>query len=328
MLKQVNWGVLGTAMIAEKHTIKGMQQASNCNLYAIAGRNPEKTARFKNEFGFEFEYHTYEDLLNDENVQAVYIPLPNDLHKEWVLKAAEKGKHILCEKPLSGNARDTAEMIDACNQNHCILMEGFADLHSPFIKKVKEITDSGEIGALKLIEASFFVPHHPLTNIRMKLENLGGSIYDLGCYNTSLVLTLLDREPLDVKAVGHLTKEGIDDYATIHMDFGDGVVGISNTGMVLQAGQRKSRFAVFGTRGMINAPDYLYNDTGELFFDVLSDGVFRRQKVFAPHNYMLEIKQMNECILSGQGPAVNHRLSLTNAEIMDKALAMIGYGLQ
>jgi predicted dehydrogenase len=326
MMDKVNWGVLGTAGIAEKHTIKGMQLAANCNLYAIAGRNPEKTARFKNEFGFTHEYHTYEDLLNDENIQAVYIPLPNNLHKEWVLKAAAKGKHILCEKPLSGNAKDTAEMIEACNQNHCILMEAFADLHSPFIKKIKEITDSGEIGTLSLIEASFYVPRHPLTNIRMKLENLGGSIYDLGCYNTSLALTMLDREPVEVKALGHLTPEGIDDYATIHMDFGGGVVGISSTGMVLQPGQRKSRFAVYGTKGMIDAPDYLYNDTGELSFYVLAEGVLRTEQVFSPHNYMLEVEQMGECILSGQQPFVTHRLSLANAEIIDKALAMIGYG--
>ena len=98
--RKVRWGVLGTATIARNHTLPGMKEAYNCELYGIAGRNPEKTAAFKEEFGFQKTYHSYEELLEDEKIEAVYIPLPNQLHKEWVIRAAKKKKHILCEKPL------------------------------------------------------------------------------------------------------------------------------------------------------------------------------------------------------------------------------------
>ena len=99
-MKQIRWGVLGTAQIAEGQTIPGMQKAKNCELYAIAGRSMEKAERFRDRFHFQKAYGNYDDLLNDPEVEAVYIPLPNNLHKEWVLKAAACKKHVLCDKNL------------------------------------------------------------------------------------------------------------------------------------------------------------------------------------------------------------------------------------
>ena len=130
-MRKVKWGVLSTADIARRETIPGMQKAGNCELYAIAGRSLEKANQFKETFGFEKAYGSYDELLEDKEVEAVYIPLPNNLHKEWVIKAAKAGKHILCEKPMSGNAADTKEMIDAANEAGVILMEAFAYLHAP-----------------------------------------------------------------------------------------------------------------------------------------------------------------------------------------------------
>ena len=106
----VKWGVLGTANIARGCTIPGMKMAENCELYAIAGRNEAKVQSYKDEFGFEKAYVGYDKLLEDPEVQAVYIPLPNNLHKEWVIKALKAGKHVLCEKPLALSAADAREM--------------------------------------------------------------------------------------------------------------------------------------------------------------------------------------------------------------------------
>lgn len=110
-MRKIRWGVLGTAHIAEGQTIPGMQNTKNCELYAIAGRSLEKAKEFQNRFHFKKTYGSYDELLEDPEVEAVYIPLPNHLHKEWVLKAAAHKKHILCEKPMSGSAKDTREMI-------------------------------------------------------------------------------------------------------------------------------------------------------------------------------------------------------------------------
>ena len=137
-MSKIKWGVLGTADIARGCTIPGMQQADNCELYAIAGRSMEKAQLFKEQFGFEKAYGSYDELLCDENVQAVYIPLPNHLHLEWTLKALRAKKHVLCEKPMAMNAKETEEMFCCAKENGVLLMEAFAYLHSPFVKAVKE----------------------------------------------------------------------------------------------------------------------------------------------------------------------------------------------
>ena len=132
----VKWGVLGTANIAKGCTIPGMLLAGNCELFAIAGRNEAKAESYKNEFGFKKAYVGYDKLLEDPDVQAVYIPLPNNLHKEWVIKALKAGKHVLCEKPMALNADDAGEMFAVAGENNVILMEAYAYLHSPYIESL------------------------------------------------------------------------------------------------------------------------------------------------------------------------------------------------
>ena len=119
----VKWGVLGTAGIARWATIPGMKKSKNCELYAIAGRDEKKVDAYKKEFGFEKGYVGYDALLADPDVQAVYIPLPNHIHCEWVIKALEAKKHVLCEKPLAMNALEVQKMFDAAKKNGVILME-------------------------------------------------------------------------------------------------------------------------------------------------------------------------------------------------------------
>ena len=121
-MKKFKWGVMSTAYIFERDTAEGMRQAENCELYAIAGRSLEKAESFRQEFGFRVAYGSYEELLQDPQVEAVYIPLPNDLHHEWTLKALKAGKHVLCEKPLAPTVAQMEEMIQTANENHVFLM--------------------------------------------------------------------------------------------------------------------------------------------------------------------------------------------------------------
>ena len=119
-MTKVKWGVLGTANIAGWGTIPGMKLADNCELYAIAGRSLEKAEMFKEKFGFEKAYGSYDEMLDDEAVEAVYIPLPNDIHIKWVKKALEKKKHVLCEKPLALNANEVSEMFETAHANNVL----------------------------------------------------------------------------------------------------------------------------------------------------------------------------------------------------------------
>lgn len=321
-MRKVNWGVLGTANIALKATIPAMLEAENCNLYGIAGRNKDKVDNFKEKFGFEKAFYSLEDMLDDKDVEAVYIPLPNNLHKEWVIKAAKKGKNILCEKPLSGNAEEIEEMIRVCDEEGVVFMEAFAYLHSPVIKEIKSVLDAGVIGDISLMESVFFTPVNKDENIRMNRDTLGGSVYDLGCYNISLTLTMLGEEPDEVKALAHFTDKGIDDFATAYMRFADGKKACFSTGMC--SSQRADRFFIYGTKGRIEAP-VQFNEPGTITFYTIINDKKEEYTVMVPNNYKLEVEQLGRCITEGEQPYVSHSFSLSNGRTIDKVLKAMGY---
>ena len=184
-MRRVRWGVLGTADIARGQTIPGMQLAEHCELYAIAGRKLEKAKLYQEEFGFRKAYGSYDELLADPEVEAVYIPLPNDIHCEWSVKALKAKKHVLCEKPLAVSEAQAKEMFRAAEENGVMLMEAFAYLHSPFVKAVKAELDAGVIGEIRYMESAFITGRRPDTDIRLRRETYGGALYDLGCYAIS-----------------------------------------------------------------------------------------------------------------------------------------------
>ena len=152
-MEKIKWGLLGTAKVARRCTMPGMLQAEDCELSAVAGRSLEKAEAFQREYGFRKAYGSYEELLADPEIQAVYIPLPNNLHPEWSIKALQAKKHVLCEKPLAPTAAQAEAMIRAAEENGVYLMEAFAYLHSPLIRAIREEIDSGAIGKLNYIES-------------------------------------------------------------------------------------------------------------------------------------------------------------------------------
>ena len=220
----VKWGVMGTAGIASWGTIPGMQKAKRCELYAIAGRSLEKAQASKERFGFEKAYKGYDALLSDPEVEAVYIPLPNDIHCEWVIKALNAHKHVLCEKPLAMNESELRHMFAAARDNGVILMEAYAYLHSPYICRLKEIITSGEIGKIDYVDTAFLTQNYS-EDIRLHKEQGGGGIYDVGCYCTSMILSLIDSPVKYVKADAEFGSTGVDHLASVMIGFEDGTNG-------------------------------------------------------------------------------------------------------
>ena len=199
MNNKVKWGILGTANIASWGTIPGMKKSVSCDLYAIAGRNLDKAEDYKKRFGFKKVYGVYDQLLNDPDVQAVYVPLPNSLHKDWVIRALKAGKNVLCEKPIGLSAEETREMFKVAEDNGVLLMEAYAYLHSPYIKSLVHDVKKGVIGDADYIDTAFITQGYK-EDIRLHRELGGGAMYDLGCYCTSMILSLVDSEPECVKA--------------------------------------------------------------------------------------------------------------------------------
>lgn len=321
----VKWGVLGTANIAGGCTIPGMKLAANCELYAIAGRSEEKVQRYKEEFGFEKAYVGYEKLLEDPEVTAVYIPLPNNLHKEWVIKALDAGKHVLCEKPLGLNLKEVQEMFEAAEKNHVLLMEAYAYLHTPYIAALRQEVESGRIGALDYIETAFVTSGYT-DDIRIRRQTGGGAMYDLGCYCTTMILSLTDSEPEYVKADAEFNEEKIDLFTSALIKFKNGVRAAFNVGMILGVDQntRWDRLYIHGSKGSIRST-VAYNEEGTLSYTISSDGGETTKSVEVRQNYALEIEQLTRCIEGAEKPHISREFSEKNAALMDKLFDAMGY---
>jgi predicted dehydrogenase len=321
----VKWGVLGTANIAKGCTIPGMKEALGCELYAIAGRSEEKVLSYQKEFGFEKAYVGYDKLLEDPEVQAVYIPLPNNLHKEWVIKALKAGKHVLCEKPLALNAEDAKEMFAVAKENNVILMEAYAYLHSPYIQSLKDDIKSGIIGDVEFVDTAFFTQYY-VEDIRMYKELGGGAVYDLGCYCTTMILSLVDSAPDFVMAKAEFNDKGADVLASVILKFENGARAVFNVGMIFDPGsnRRKDILYVHGSKGTI-VSDVEYNQEGKVSYTVTSGSKVYTPSINVPHNYMLEIEQLGRCIENGEAPHITPDFSIKNAELLDEILKQIGY---
>ena len=322
-MRKIRWGVLGTAGIAYGQTIPGMQLAEHCELYAIAGRKIEKAEQYQQQFGFKKAYGSYDELLADPEVEAVYIPLPNHIHCEWTVKALKAKKHVLCEKPLALNAAQAAEMFAAAEENGMLLMEAYAYLHSPFVQAVKAEIDAGTVGEIRYLESAFITGRRPDTDFRLHKEFGGGAQYDLGCYAVSMALRLLGKEPDTVLAHAQFSDKGVDLFSSALLLYENGPVANLDCGMLPQIG-RMDRFHLFGTEGEIHSP-VEFNQCGELPYTIIRNGEKETKTVTAPNNYMLEVEQLSRCILTGEKPFVSKDFSLMAARVTDRILDAIGY---
>ncbi len=324
-MSKVKWGIIGTANIASWGMIPGMKQADNCELYAIAGRSMEKAKAFQEKFGFEKAYGSYEELLADPEVRAVYVPLPNDIHIKWVKEALMAGKHVLCEKPLAMNVAEVEEMFATANREGKLLMEAYAYLHSPYVASLKETIASGIIGDVDFIDTAFITQGYK-EDFRLHKELGGGAMYDLGCYCTTMILSLIDSDPEFVKASAEFTELDVDAATSALIRFANGARASFNVGMILgeNTNSRFDRLYIHGTKGSIRS-DVEYNQEGEVSYQIFTADDVITKKVTVPNNYSLEVMQLGRCILEGEKPHVSEAFSVKNMKLIDSVLREIGY---
>ena len=214
--QQVRWGILGTARIATK-VGAAIRNASNADLSAIASRNYQKAADWKSEHQAMQAYGSYQELLEDPVIDALYIPLPPSLHREWTIKAAEHKKHVLCEKPLALNVSEVDEMIAACREHGVQLMDGVMWYHHPRTKEMFQLISDGELGSLRRVTSAFTFHWTTIPQNEFRLErNMGGgSLYDLGWYCVGATLQVLKRLPRKVLGTARYSHD-------VDMNFRDG----------------------------------------------------------------------------------------------------------
>ncbi len=198
--RKIRWGVLGCARVAEAVAIPGIQRSGNGTVLAVASRDLAKAEDWARQFAIERSYANYEALIADPDVEAVYIPLINSLHREWTIRAAERGKHVLCEKPLACSVREAQEMVEACSRYGVILMETFAHRFQPQNLQVKKLINDGKIGKVVGMTAVHSSGRPPSGDIRLDKDLGGGVLGDKGCYCVNTARFIMESEPDSVYA--------------------------------------------------------------------------------------------------------------------------------
>lgn len=247
-IEPVRWGVLSTADIGLKKVIPAMQRSELSPVAAISSRSPDRAAEAAAALGIANSHGTYEELLADDAIEAVYIPLPNHMHLEWTVKAAEAGKHVLCEKPLAMTADDARKMVEACDRAGVRLMEAFMYRQHPLWIETKRLVDTGTLGELQVVDVVFSYFNDDPTNIRNIREVGGGALYDIGCYAINASRMLFGEEPTQVKATMRRDEVmGIDVVTAAIMRFGDRTASfVCSTRMVPD-----QRVDIYGTEGRL-----------------------------------------------------------------------------
>ena len=240
----------------------------------------------------------------------------------------KSGKHVLCEKPLAPCEKQVKELFETAKENHVYLMEAFAYQHSPYITAIKKEIEDGTIGEVCYIDSAFITSDYNKENIRMRRETLGGCTYDLGVYNTSLTLGLLNEEPEKVEASAIFSEERIDKLTSVVMEFADGKKAAFTCGMTLATNQdrRLDCLEIDGTKGRITGTKFAFNGDGELSYTIrTAEGQEEVKTVEVPQNYRLEVEQFGRCIDENEIPAVTEEFSLKNARLVERILEEIGY---
>ncbi|RAS76310.1 Gfo/Idh/MocA family protein [Priestia endophytica] len=300
MTKHVRWGILSTAQIAQDELLPAFRDATNAKVVAIASTN-DKVKHIASKFDIPKIYGSYDELLEDSGIDAVYIPLPNSFHSQWVKRAAEKGKHILCEKPAALNTREAEEVIETCKKNNVMFMEAFMYQFHPQHQRVKEILISGEIGEVNIMKVSLsFYLENQNENIRMRPELGGGSLYDIGCYCIHSIRNILNTEPNRIYASQQKDVKGQVDMSVVcFMELDNGMTAVFDAAMDRA---QIDYYEIIGTKGSIRVPKafipQMYNGEAQIIVNT-TDGAYREEKVLG-HQYILEVEYFSQCVLNGE----------------------------
>jgi len=248
-MSKIHWGIISTASIGTEQVIPAMRQSEHCEIVAIASRNLQTAKSAAQQLGIPAAYGSYDELLQDANIDAVYIPLPNHLHVPVSLQAIEAGKHVLCEKPIALTSAEGQQLVDAAKAHPELkVMEAFMYRHHPQWLRAKQIVAEGGIGELRSIQSVFSYFDDDAASICNQVDLGGGGLMDIGCYNISLSRFLFDRMPKRVMGiVDYDSQFKTDRHASGMMDFGDGTSAFTCSTQMTDY----QRVNIFGTTGRV-----------------------------------------------------------------------------
>jgi D-xylose 1-dehydrogenase (NADP+, D-xylono-1,5-lactone-forming) len=336
MSRRLRWGILSTGNIARQF-VAGTAASHRCEVAAVASRSKESAEAFAAANRVANAHFSYESLIKDPQIDAVYVAAPNSLHHEWTLKALRAGKHVLCEKPIAMNAAQAQEMFDVARQNGKILAEAFMYRSHPLTHAVMKALRDGAIGELRLIRTSFcFRTNRIDGNIRFSPELGGGVLMDVGCYCINFSRLFAEEEPSEISVVARRHSSGVDELAVGTLRFPNGVLATFTCGMTTQADNTAH---LCGSEGFIEVP-VPWKPLKESTFVIARgipprmDGPAKPSSWPPPRDvinvnvtdelYGLEADDFAAAVMDGKPQAVSAADSIGNMRVLDELRWQIG----
>lgn len=310
MEKKVRWGVLGNAWIARDFMIPALQRSEICELAAVASRSTFPADIAPN----AVHYNSYEALLNDPTIDAIYVPTPNALHKKWTIAALEAGKHVLCEKPIACTAQEAEEMIAASEKAGKLLMEAFMYRYGGKFRKMMEILQSGVLGKIKAVQGSHGYTLDWASPAREDPALGGGSLYDVGCYVVDCMNAVAKQQGGKLQDAKALTMGSpVDYHAAAALSYDCGILGVLESWF--DAAQEQ-RVLIAGEKGTLCIPMIFEGGGGEMYLTVGD----RQETIGVPHAdpYQLEAEAFSRAILGIDNDLMPLEDTLTNMQTLDK----------
>ncbi len=297
-MKKLRWGILSTARI-NRNVIPAIKASPRCELTAVASRNLAKAQGYASEWQIPRAYGSYEELLQAPDIDIIYNPLPNHLHAEWTIKAAQAGKHVLCEKPIATSVAEVDQIIAAANTAHVHVVEAFMYRHHPLNLKVRELIESGTLGEVRYVRAAFSFELAPAPNIRWLPETGGGSLWDIGCYPVSYARMVLGQAPVELFGAQQLSATGIDLCFTGQMRYANGAFAQLECSFALPY---YTAVEVRGTGGAINVAYPFNPHVADTSFSLQRGNASQEFTFHYPLLYSGEVEDLADGILNGKTP--------------------------
>ena len=307
----IAWGILSTARIAGR-LVEGAGKTGEADIVAVASRNPASAQRFAEAHGIPRAHGTYEALLADPDIEAVYIPLPNSMHVPWTLRALEAGKHVLCEKPMDRGPEAVAQAFDLAEVHGLVLCEAFMWRHNPQTARVRALLDEGAVGAVALVRACFSFTLSAEVDVRLDAALDGGALMDVGCYAVGGARLAAGAEPLSVSAEAVTGPTGVDTRLTGLLRFEGDVLATIDCGLDLPG---RSELEIVGADGRIVVPDPWHCIAPRI---VVERGYEREIVDVAPaDSFALQLEDMAAAIRGERTPLLGRADALGQARTID-----------
>ena len=315
----MNWGIYSASGISNKYI--DALQAEGETVYAIASRSAERAWEYKNKYSIIKEYSNYDDLINDKNIDIVYVSNVNSHHCNAVISCIEAGKHVVCEKPMAISAEEARQMTQCAKRNNKFLMEAMWTRAQPIFKDIRKLVSDGVIGEVTRVWADFsFVSARDPERRLLNYELGGGAIYDIGIYSLMLILDFLGLDVKNVRASGFIGDTGVDEDATVLINYGNGKMGIMTNSFI---SPRPQMAVITGTEGMIKIPGFIGADRSEvIFFKNNENAGYELNSPCVENKFRYQVRHAVECVRNGklESDLIPWSHSVKAAEIIDKAL--------